>query len=152
MGRDVPLAAAALTGALLAGAAGASAPAAPVRDGASASATAIESADRMAIEPLEKFEHRKGVEEAGRALAAAREARDTLEAAHVADRFATARREELTFLNHLVTGFEAYMARPGADGALETLQGIVARGRRHRDLAREALRKETRPPRAERTP
>ncbi|HEY6050492.1 MAG TPA: hypothetical protein VIZ58_04530 [Thermoanaerobaculia bacterium] len=141
MGLGVPLAAAALSGALLGGAA--ASPAAPVRDG-SASAAEIESADRIAIAPLQEFERRGGVEEARHALAAARDARDRLESARVADRFAAARREELAFFNHLVPGFEAYLARPGAEGALGTLKGIVARGRRHRELAREALRKETR--------
>jgi hypothetical protein len=98
----------------------------------------------MAIVPLEEFERRQEIPEARRALAAAREARERLEAAPVDDRFAEARREELAFLNHLVPGFEAYLASPHAAGALETLDGIVARGRRHRKLAREALRKETR--------
>lgn len=135
MGRGrLRFASAALTGALLACGAGGRPP----------SAGAIDAADRMAMLPLEEFERRQGIPEARRALAAAREARERLEAARVDDRFVEARREELAFLNHLVPGFEAYLASPHAAGAIEKLEGIVARGRRHRDLAREALRKETR--------
>ncbi len=133
MGRGrLRFASAALTGVLLA--CGASGP----------PPSSIGDADRMAMAPLEDFERRHGIPEAGRALAAAREARERLEAARVADRFAEARREELAFLNHLVPGFEAYLANPEAAGALQTLEGIVTRGRRHRELAREALRKEAR--------
>ena len=129
--------AAALTGALLllraavvvAGAAGESEQATRV----------IEAADRLATEPLEDFEHRGRIAGARRALASARKARDLLEAANVPPRFSEARREELAFLNHLVGGFEAYLASPDTDGALRNLQGIVARGRRHRELARAAL-------------
>src|SRR5205809_7919623 len=94
---------------------------------------AIENADRLALRPLEEFEHRGEIAEARRALASAREARDLLEAANVPPRFSEARREELVFLNHLVGGFEAYLAAPDMDGALRNLQGIVARGRRHRE-------------------
>jgi hypothetical protein len=101
----------------------------------------IEAADRQAVEPLEEFEHRGGISEARRALASAKEARDLLEAANVPSRFSEARREELVFLNHLVGGFEAFLAAPDTAGALRNLQGIVARGRRHRDLARAALGK-----------
>jgi len=112
---------------------------APDRD-----AAAIEDADRTAIGPLEEFERRPEVERARRALAAARDARDRLESTRVSDRFAAARREELAFLNHLVPAFDAYLA--GSRGAEErrTLEGIVARGRRHREQSREALRREAR--------
>lgn len=99
----------------------------------------IEAADRLAVGPLEEFEHRGGIPEARRALVSAREARDLLEASGVPRRFSEARREELAFLNHLVGGFEAYLAAPDADGALRNLQGIVTRGRKHRELARAAL-------------
>jgi hypothetical protein len=111
---------------------------------ASASAGEIDAADRIAVTPLEEFERRHGIPEARRALAAAREARERLEAARVSDRFAAARREELAFLNHLVPAFDAYIAHPEAAGALETLEGIVARGRRHRELSRDALEREAR--------
>jgi len=128
--------AAALTGALLlvvvvvfVGAAGETEQAARV----------IEAADRLAVAPLEEFEHRGGIPEARRALASAVKARDLLEAANVPPRFSEARREELVFLNHLVGGFEAFLASPDSDGALRNLQGIVVRGRRHRELARAAL-------------
>ena len=107
-------------------------------------AAAIEESDRIAIGPLEEFERRPEMPQARRALAAAREARDRLEAARVEGRFAAARREELAFLNHLVPGFDAYLSGPGGPGALAALQGIVARGRRHRELSREALRREER--------
>jgi hypothetical protein len=107
-------------------------------------AAPIEDADRRAIGPLEDFERRPEIPRARRALAAAREARDRLEAARVPDRLAAARREELAFLNHVVPGFEAWLAGPGGPGALATLQGILARGRRHRELSREALRLEAR--------
>jgi len=110
----------------------------------SGSASEIDAADRIAMAPLEEFERRRGIPEARRALASAREARERLEAARVPDRFADARREELAFLNHLVPAFGAYIAHPEAAGALEALEGIVARGRRHRELSREALRKEAR--------
>jgi hypothetical protein len=111
---------------------------------ASGSASEIDAADRIAIAPLEEFGRRHGIPEARRVLAAAREARERLEAARVPDRFVAARREELAFLNHLVPAFDAYLAHPEAAGALETLEGIVARGRRHRELSREALRREAR--------
>lgn len=118
---------------------------------ASGSASEIDAADRIAIAPLEEFERGHGIPEARRALAAAREARERLEAARVPDRFAAARREELAFLNHLVPAFDAYLAHPEAAGALGTLEGIVARGRRHRELSREALRREARRTRHGRT-
>lgn len=147
MGRGRLRAAAALTAALLAGMASGSPPSAipsaEVGFG-SASANAINAADRMAMVPLEEFERRHGIREARRALAAAREARERLEAARIHDRLASACSEELAFLNHLVPAFDAYLAHPGAAGALATLEGIVARGRRHRELSREALRKEAR--------
>jgi hypothetical protein len=101
----------------------------------------IEAADRLAVGSLEEFEHGGGISEARRTLASAREARNLLEAAKVSPRFSEARREELAFLNHLVGGFEAYLAAPDTDGALRNLQGIVTRGRRHRELARAALEK-----------
>ena len=129
--------AAALTGALLllmgagAGAAGETGRA----------AAEIEAVDRLAVEPLVAFEEHRGIPEARRALASAKEARDHLEAAQVPPRLSEARREELAFLNHLVPGFEAYLARPDAEGALGRLEAIVARGRRHRELARGALRR-----------
>jgi len=110
---------------------------------AEAGAAAIEDADRRAIGPLEDFERRPDRHGARRVLEAAREARDRLEAARVAERFGTARREELAFLNHLVPGFEAYLAGPGGPAALASLRSIVARGRRHREQSREALRAES---------
>ena len=139
MGRQRLRAAAALTAALVAGMASGSPPSATP-----SGANAIDAADRMAMPPLEEFERRHGIREARRALEAAREARERLEAARVHDRFAAACREELAFLNHLVPGFDAYLAHPRAAGALATLEGIIARGRRHRDLSREALRNESR--------
>jgi len=99
----------------------------------------IEAADRLATGALEEFERHGQIAGARRALASAKEARDVLESAKVPPRFSEARREELAFLNHLVGGFEAYLASPDTDGAIRSLQGIVARGRRHRELARAAL-------------
>jgi hypothetical protein len=128
--------AAALTGALLllvlaAGAAGETGRA----------AREIEAVDRLAMASLAEFEEHRGIREARRALDSARQARDRLEATEVPPPLSEARREELAFLNHLVPGFEAYLAHPDADGALGTLRGIVARGRRHRELALAALRR-----------
>ncbi|MDQ6893597.1 MAG: hypothetical protein M3167_13060 [Acidobacteriota bacterium] len=151
MGRGRLRAAAALTAAVfvLAATANGSPPSAtPAAKAGDSSACAIDDADRMAIAPLEEFERRHGISEARRALAAARQSRERLEAARVPDPFAVARREELAFLNHLILAFDAYLAHPEAAGGLGALEGIVARGRRHREQSREALRKEARRTRA----
>ena len=78
---------------------------------------------------------------AGRALDAARRARDLLEARAVSAELGPARGEELLFLNHVVPGFEAYLAGDGSLQQLVKLRSILARGRVHQRRGREALRR-----------
>lgn len=78
---------------------------------------------------------------ARRALQTARTARDQIEKYAVPESLVAARREELTYLNHVVPAFQAFL--PGDAGAAEIskVRSILARGRSHQSLARAALRK-----------
>jgi sugar lactone lactonase YvrE len=74
-------------------------------------------------------------------LSRAREARDVLERISVAEGCAPSRSEELIYLNHLLLGFDGWLAaqarRPPAQYDLES---IVSRARTHRERGRARLR------------
>jgi hypothetical protein len=74
------------------------------------------------------------------ALEAARTARDQIEKYAVPENLVAARREELTFLNHVVPGFQAFLAGDAGSAEISRVRSIVARGRSHQSLARAALR------------
>jgi hypothetical protein len=77
---------------------------------------------------------------AQRALEAARTARDQIEKHAVPEGLAAARREELTYLNHIVPGFQAFLAEDAGSAEITQVRSILARGRSHQSLARAALR------------
>ena len=72
-------------------------------------------------------------------LSAARSARETLEAIRVPPDLEYARQEELVFLNHLVPGFQAFLAGKGAAADLQTLGSVRERALTHRRRGREAI-------------
>jgi hypothetical protein len=77
---------------------------------------------------------------ARRALEAARTARDQIEKYSVPEGLVAARREELTYLNHIVPGFQAFLAGDAGSAEITQERSILARGRSHQSLARAALR------------
>ena len=77
---------------------------------------------------------------ARRALETARTARDQIEKYAVPEGLVAARREELTYLNHIVPGFQAFLAGDAGSAEITQVRSILARGRSHQSLARAALR------------
>jgi hypothetical protein len=75
-------------------------------------------------------------EKARETLAQARQARDLVENSRVARPLASARGEELIFLNHLVLGFQRYLESGSGPGRLEELTSILERGRAHQKRVR----------------
>jgi hypothetical protein len=99
-----------------------------------------------ATEPVEvavrAFDAGPATSAAARAvLSRARAARDLLEQTPVSERCTLSKREELVYLNHLMLGFDGWLAaqarRPSAPYDLES---IVRRARIHRERGRERLR------------
>jgi hypothetical protein len=80
---------------------------------------------------------------ARRAVDAARTARDQIEKSAVPERLVAARREEMTYLNHVVPGFQAYLAGDAGPAEIDKVRSILVRGRAHQSRAREALRPTT---------
>jgi hypothetical protein len=78
-------------------------------------------------------------EAARRGSAAAAAARDFLERLRVPPSLATARREELIFLNHAFLGFQGFAAREANAVDLAKLKSILQRGRTHQRRGREAV-------------
>ena len=72
-------------------------------------------------------------------LSAARSARETLEGIRVPPDLEYARWEELVFLNHLVPGFQAFLAGQGTPLDLQTLGSVRERALAHRRRGREAI-------------
>jgi hypothetical protein len=77
---------------------------------------------------------------ARRALEAALSARDQIEKYAVPEALVPARREELTYLNHIVAGCQAFVAGDASSGEIDKVRSIIVRGRSHQSLARAALR------------
>jgi hypothetical protein len=77
---------------------------------------------------------------AKRVLETARTARDQLEKYAVPEGLISARREELTYLNHVVPGFQTFLAGDAGSAEITQVRSILARGRSHQSLARAALR------------
>jgi hypothetical protein len=77
---------------------------------------------------------------ARRALEAARTARDQIEKYAVPEGLVAARREELTYLNHVVPGFQAFLAGDAGSTEIGKVRSILARGRSHQSRGRAALR------------
>jgi len=77
---------------------------------------------------------------AWRALEAARMARDQIEKYTVPEGLVAARREELTYLNHIVPGFQAFLAGDAGSAEISKVRSILARGRSHQSRGRAALR------------
>jgi hypothetical protein len=77
---------------------------------------------------------------AGPAIEAAQAARDQIEKYSVPEGLVAARREELTYLNHVVPGFQAFLAGDAGPAEIGKVRSIVARGRSHQSLARAAPR------------
>jgi hypothetical protein len=75
-------------------------------------------------------------EKARETLAQARQARELVEKSRVARPLASARGEELVFLNHLVLGFQRYLESGSGPGRLEELASILERGRAHQKRVR----------------
>jgi hypothetical protein len=75
-------------------------------------------------------------EKARETLAQARQARDLVENSRVARPLASARGEELIFLNHLVLGFQRYLESGGGPEKLDALASILERGRAHQKRVR----------------
>lgn len=73
---------------------------------------------------------------ARRALEAARAARDQIEAYAVPEGLVPARREELTFLNHVIPGFQAFVEGDMGRAEIDRLRSILARGRTHQKRGR----------------
>ena len=73
---------------------------------------------------------------ARRALEAARTARDRIEAYAAPEGLVPARREELTFLNHVVPGLQAFVQGAGGRAEIDKLRLILARGRTHQKRGR----------------
>jgi hypothetical protein len=65
---------------------------------------------------------------------------DQIEKYSVPEGLVAARREELTYLNHVVPGFQAFLAGDAGPAEIGKVRSIVARGRSHQSLARAALR------------
>jgi hypothetical protein len=80
---------------------------------------------------------------AGRAVEAARAARDQIERSAVPEGLVAARREELTYLNHVVPGFQAFLAGDAGSAEITEVRSILVRGRSHQSRARAALRQTT---------
>jgi hypothetical protein len=77
---------------------------------------------------------------ARRALEAALAARDQIEKYAVPEALVAPRREELTYLNHIVAGCQAFLAGDAGSGEIDKVRSIIVRGRSHQSLARAALR------------
>ena len=77
---------------------------------------------------------------ARRAIEAARTARDEIEKSAVPRSLVAARREELTYLNHVVPGFQAFLAGGAGTAEIGKVRSILARGRSHQSRGRAALR------------
>lgn len=77
---------------------------------------------------------------ARRALEAARTARNQIEKYAVPESLVAARREELTYLNHVVPGFQAFLAGDAGSAEIGKVRSILARGRSHQSRGRAALR------------
>jgi hypothetical protein len=77
-------------------------------------------------------------EAAGRALAQARTARESLEALAVPPGLTVAWREELLFLNHVIPAFQRFASGGGGPAELEALRSVLQRGRAHQSRGREA--------------
>jgi len=75
-----------------------------------------------------------------RALEAARTARDQMEKHAVPEGLVAARREELTYLNHVVPAFQAFLAGDAGSAEIDKVRSILARGRSHQSRGRAALR------------
>ena len=93
---------------------------------------AVDAAERPLDNSLAEFD-------AAPAREAAQGARETLETTPVPSFLAYARGEELVYLNHLVPGFQAFVAGPGGPDELSALVSIRRRGRAHRERGREAM-------------
>ena len=76
---------------------------------------------------------------ARRALEAALSARDQIEKHAVPEALVAARREELTYLNHVVVGCQAFLAGDASSGEINKVRSIIVRGRSHQSLGRAAL-------------
>ena len=74
-------------------------------------------------------------------LSAARNARETLESVRVPPDLEYARWEELVFLNHLVPGFQVFLAGKGAAADLQILRAVRERALTHLRRGREAIGK-----------
>lgn len=131
-----------MTPVLLAAAAAFFAPASPSPLPLSASwpaaAASIERCDAILRPRLERFDRTRSASDARSALRAARAARECLEGLAASPRLEEARREELTFFNHVITGVSRWLEAPGRPEAREALDSILRRGRAHRDRGREA--------------
>jgi hypothetical protein len=77
---------------------------------------------------------------ARRAVEAARAARDQIEKSAVSEGLVAARREELTYLNHVVPGFQSFLEGDAGSAEIGKVRSILARGRSHQSRARAALR------------
>jgi hypothetical protein len=77
---------------------------------------------------------------ARRVLETAHTARDQIEKYAVPESLVPARREELTYLNHVVPGFQTFLAGDAGSAEISKVRSILARGRSHQSLARAALR------------
>jgi hypothetical protein len=80
---------------------------------------------------------------ARRAVEVARTARDQIEKYAVPEGLAASRREELTYLNHVVPGFQAFLAGDAGPAGIDKVRSILVRGRAHQSRARAALRQTT---------
>jgi hypothetical protein len=77
---------------------------------------------------------------ARRALEAARTARDLIEKYAVPESLVAARREELTYLNHIVPAFRAFLAGDAGAAEISKVRSILTRGRSHQSRGRNGLR------------
>ncbi|MCA1582606.1 MAG: hypothetical protein LC796_14685 [Acidobacteria bacterium] len=112
-------------------------PASPLAVSASSPAVAadIERCDAMLLPRLERYERSRSAANARSALRAARAARESLERLSVPSPLEDARREELTFFNHVIIGISGWLEAPGRPGARQALDAILRRGRAHRERA-----------------
>ena len=94
---------------------------------------------------LRVFESRKpdtasAITAANEVVILARRARSELEDAHVSSACAYPRSEELIYLNHLIPGFEGWLAARRRRPPVEyELSSIIRRARAHRERGRERL-------------
>ena len=123
-----------------------SSPASALADERAECLCVLESATSAVVGAVRIFEARRpgspeALAAAERALVAATDARNRLEAARVSDGCGPSRGEELIYLNHLIPGFRGWLdarsRRPPAD---YDIASIIRRARAHRERGRAWLR------------